>query len=105
MFDLVQAMYTRFNVLLCCIHLNQSEVEWSFALHHKQQLKGINMVEIVIPEKSNIYVYLGLVSLFGLVLVFSSHKEELCSLTDLIVYVWPVYFRLPSPYYVTTFVL
>jgi hypothetical protein len=58
------------------------------------------MVEIVIPEKSNIYVYLGLVSLFGLVLVFSSHKEELCSLTHLIVYVWPVYFRLPSPYYV-----
>jgi hypothetical protein len=42
--------------------LNQSEVEWPFA--DKQQLKGMNIVEIVIPKKSNIYVYLGLVLVF-----------------------------------------
>jgi hypothetical protein len=52
--------------MYCCAAsiLNQSEVEWPFAIYHKQQLKGMNIVEIVIPEKSNIYVYLGLVLVF-----------------------------------------
>jgi hypothetical protein len=52
--------------------LNQSEVEWPFAVYHKQQLKGMNIVEIVIPEKSNIYVYLGLVLVF-----FTSQRRAL----------------------------